>query len=139
MKPIIMRMRMLCIVLLSITFNSCSEENPAEAVMNVGIAGQIQNSFLQATILHVELLFDGKVIYSQNSQIPSALVSLSGGVTGVNKGQHTISFKIVNQTTSPNMYEVPIVRVEANNTGQNLTAEKQTLATGESISILVDL
>ena len=128
------------LLFITLVLFSCSkEDNPADAGMNVGVAGQMQNSSIQATILHAELLFDGKVIASYNSQAASALVSLSGGATSVSKGQHTVSFRIVNQTTSPSTYEVNIVRVEANNAAQNLFPGKKALANGESISVSVDL
>lgn len=127
------------IVCIMCIFNSCSEDNPADAGMNVGIVGQILNSSTQATILHAELLFDDKVIYSQKSQVPSALVSLAGGVTGVSKGTHTISFRIVSQTTSPSTYEVSVIRVETNDAAPNLFPDKKSMNNGESISVSVDL
>jgi hypothetical protein len=126
----------LCSCVLSL---SCSKENPVEQTLDVAVAGSLLNSNLQSTILRCELLFDGSVIGSANFSQATAAATLSGGLTSVKKGSHSIAFKIASQSSSPNTYETVGANVVAGNNTYRLTDQRKSLATGESISYTIDL
>ena len=136
---------LLFLIAFSILF-SCSNNNPvsdnpvSEGTLNIAVGGNFFNSNFQATILECELHFDGSQIASANFSQPNSLAMLTGTVISVKKGQHTISFKIIDQTSSPNIYETIGVNVVADNgSTYNLADGRKSLATGESISYTVDL
>lgn len=120
-------------------FGSCNKENPVEPTLDVGVGGLFRNAFLQKTILQVDLLFDGTKIGSISNGTGVEQVGLSGVVASVKKGAHTVSFKIVNQTSNPTSYETVAVQVTAGGSHYNLTGVKQTLSSGESITLSVDI
>ncbi len=53
------------------------------------------------------------------------------------KGKHTVEFRITNQSSSPNIYDVIGATVNAGTSTYNLGNETASLATGELISYSV--
>jgi hypothetical protein len=120
---------------------SCGNKNPvSQETLTVAVGANILNSNFESTLLRCELLFDGSPIATANFSQPSNNATLAGSATSVKKGKHTISFKIANQTSSPNTYEtVGANVVTGGNSTFRLTDQKKLLATGGSISFQVDL
>lgn len=86
------------------------------------------------------MLFYGSVIASANFSQPTNNVTLVGDVFSVKKDIHTLSFKIADQTSSPNTYETIGVLVETlDGASYSLSDQKKSLLTGESISYTVEL
>ena len=107
--------------------------------MVVGVGGNLFNSKFEGTILKADLLFDGSVIATANFTTPDANAQLIGTVNSASKGSHTISFRITNQTSSPNTYETLGANVKAGSSSYMLDDQKKSLATGESITFTVNL
>ncbi len=127
------------ILIQSLFVMSCSKDSPTEPTFVVGTAGNLMNSNLQSTILKCDLLFDGSVIATANFSQANGLATLNGTVSSVKKGTHTMAFRITNQTTSPNTYETIGANAMAGTTSYQLTDQKKSLATGESISFTIDV
>lgn len=129
-------------LIVSILLMSCSKDNPAtppEQTFVVVAAGNLMNSNLRSTILKCDLLFDGSVIATANFSQANGLATLSGTVSSVKKGSHSISFRITSQTSSPNTYETIGANAMAGTSSYQLTDQKKSLATGESISFTIDV
>ena len=129
-----------------LVFASCSkdDENPVipvkESIAAVYAEGIFWNSvFPTATILECQLLFDGSSIATKQHALPRTSDPLVGFATSVSKGQHTVSFKIVAQTSSPTSYDVTNAAVSYNQTRIDLPNRSKSLATGDTISYTVDL
>ncbi len=134
-KIAIVRVLSLFILLLQC---SC-KDNPVEETIVVAVAGNLLNSNFQATILRAELIFDGQTIGSENFSQAAGNATISGSLTSVKKGSHTIAFKITSQTSSPNTYETICANVGAGGSHYNLADQRKSLATGESITFTVNL
>lgn len=127
------------VMLLVLIFISSCSDNPADEGMIVGVGGNLFNSKFEGTILKADLLFDGTVIASANFEKPTAAAQLVGTVNSAKKGSHTISFRITNQTSSPNTYETVGANMQAGNSAYMLDDQIKPLSTGESISFTVNL
>jgi PBP1b-binding outer membrane lipoprotein LpoB len=138
------------IVLLSVSFlviNGCKkDENPASAAADsysVTVAGNLVNTNFQSTILGAELQFDNSAMSSASFSSGNWAASLAGVLTSVNKGQHTIAFKITGQTSSPNTYTARDVSVVIGSgtgaTNRQLADQTKSLATGETISYSISV
>ncbi len=92
---------------------------------------------LEGTILKADLLFDGSVIASASFTQPSLYATLTGTLTSVKSGSHTVEFRITSQSSSPNTYDVIGATVNAGTSAYNLGNETASLATGQSISYTV--
>lgn len=132
------------IYLLSVTLilvlSSCSSSssNPASPGQVVVVGGDLMNhAGLQGTILKADLLFDGSVIASASFTQPSLYATLTGTLTSVKSGTHTVAFRITSQSSSPNTYDVIGGTVSAGTSSYNLGTETASLATGQSISYSV--
>jgi hypothetical protein len=104
--------------------------------LTVSIAGILQNSTFASTITSAQLLFDGKLISTSSSATGDIAVPLSGVLTGISGGKHTITFKLISQTVQTASYSTTQVSVTYGSTGAtslNLQDKSQDLAAGESI------
>ena len=115
-----------------------------EQKFDVAVTGILTNSDLfKSTILGAELYFDGTVIGTANLSLALNIVTLSGTIKSVAEGQHTVSVKITRQTSSPNTYKISVSIVAEGSAGSKVTFnqpdQEKSLATGESISLTVDL
>lgn len=99
----------------------------------------MDHSGLQGTILKADLLFDGTVIAKASFTQPSLYATLTGTLNSVKSGTHTVAFKITNQSSSPNTYDVNAATVMVGTSTYNLGDQTATLATGQSIIYSVSL
>lgn len=125
-----------------VLFASCSSSssNPASSGQVVVVGGNlIDHSGLQGTILKADLVFDGSVIATASFTQPSLYATLTETLNSVKSGTHTVAFKITNQSSSPNTYDVNAATVMVGTSTYNLGDQTATLATGQSISYSVSL
>lgn len=128
------------LVVSALALSSCSSSssNPASAGEVVVVGGDLMNhTGLEGTILKADLLFDGSVIASASFTQPSLYATLTGTLTSVKSGSHTVEFRITSQSSSPNTYDVIGATVNAGTSAYNLGNETASLATGQSISYTV--
>lgn len=97
----------------------------------------MNHSGLQGTIFKPGLLFDGSVIASQSFTQASLYAPLAGTLNSVKRGSHTVAFRITNQSSSPNTYDVIGASVTVGSSTNNLGNKTASLATGQSISYTV--
>lgn len=125
-----------------LTLSSCSNSsnNPTSAGQVVVVGGDLMNhSGLQGTILKADLLFDGSVIATASFTQPTLYATLTGTLNSVKSGTHTVAFRITNQSSSPNTYDVIGATVTAGSSTYNLSNQTISLSTGQSISYSVSL
>jgi len=125
----------------AVLFASCSNpsNNPASSGQVVVVGGTLMDhNGLQGTILKADLLFDGSVIASASFTQPSLYATLTGTLNSVRSGAHTVAFKITNQSSTPNIYDVITATVMVGTSTYNLGDKTATLATGQSISYSVN-
>lgn len=102
----------------------------------VSIGGILENTSFSATITGAQLLFDGRLMSTATSASGDALVALSGVLTGVSTGKHTIEFKLTSHSVSSANYKATQVVVTYGSTGAitlYLPDISQDLSAGQSI------
>ena len=72
----------------------------------VTVAATFENGNGVATISDVRVSWDGQALQESAPSTPVEQVTVSGTRIGREKGSHRLSFRIVNQTSSPNTYRV---------------------------------
>ncbi len=146
------------LALLALVTSSSSPAAP-RAVYRLRIITAIQNQETASTILDAKLFLDGALVAESPSPGGSGLSSLDGsGLSSpggsniaqfetmagpIASGLHTLSIRVVAQTSTPNRYTVPEAFVDvldSNNlsvikTSNEFTAIKKTLATGQGIDL----
>jgi len=132
------RARMAVIGLVVLTLGGCSKNG--DDVTGGGGGGTIVaaganfiNSGFASTILRCDLLLDGTVIATETYAIPTAGCAPVGTAT-IGNGNHSLSFRITDQSTSPNEYETIGTTVQSATASKSLGDKRQTLSTGQSIS-----
>ena len=117
---------------------SGSNSNPASPGQSAVVGGNIMDhSGLQGTILKADLLFDGSVVASASFSQPSLYANLTGTLSSVKSGTHTVAFRVTSQSSSPNTYDVNAATVIVGTLTFSLGDRTATLSTGESISYSV--
>lgn len=107
---------------------------------SVGIV--LTNSAEQSTLGRAQLLWDGKVIADVTTTPPGDGVALEGEING-SSGAHTMTLKIVSQTSSPTLYDVyGSAGVENLQTGETQSVtigdgSAVSMATGQSVNYTV--
>lgn len=74
------------------------------ASLTVSAAGGIINTNGSSTILEFQLKLDGNTIQDTSYTPATNVAELDGIPHGISRGSHTLTFKILRQTSSPNTY-----------------------------------
>lgn len=135
------------VVVLSLLQAACKkDETPVAAAAesySLVIAGNLINSNFVSTLLGAELQFDNSTLSTASFSSGNWAASLSGVLTSVNKGQHTIAFKVTSQTSSPNTYTTRDVSITiGSGTGasnHDLAQQTKSLKTGEAITYTISV
>ena len=132
-------MKMYMAVALTLLTLGCSELTGTGGfdIATVSAGGHFINSTSTPTILQCDLSLDGKVIDTHTYATATGECTLVG-VANISNGNHSLSFRIVNQTTSPNEYKVfeaDVLSASSEPYIKFLDDKTQTLATGQSISL----
>ena len=106
--------------------------------INVVITTTIANTSLKATLIEAQLLFDGTEITDNTATAASVALNLNAsGPTST--GAHTLTFVVVQQTSTPNSYTVTSPDIKEYDSNNNLLkdvvlpTQSATLATGQVI------
>jgi hypothetical protein len=96
----------------------------------VTIAARFENGNGLATIGNLRVVWDGETLQELTPSTPVDQVTVSGSRFGRERGSHRLSFRIVNQTSSPNTYRVTGLTItsydEAGTVAGRLTLEPRT-------------
>ena len=131
-------LRVVAIALVSLVITSCNKGNnpvnptPSTGILLVAGGDFADSSLIVATILKCDVLIDGTSVGSASFGTPNSAAILTGSLM-VGSGQHTIAFRIITQTSSPNPYQVFGATYVVGNATNYLPDKRQRLATGESI------
>lgn len=90
------------------------------------------------TLRHAKLLLDGREVASAQEPLGAGQVRFDTTVSGVGRGEHTISAVIVEQASSPNPYIVSGA-VTLPDRILDLASTQAVLATGESITLRISV
>ena len=79
----------------------------------VVVTGRFENEEGLATIVDLRVTWDGDALQQVVASTPLSQVTVSGTKYGPQRGSHRLSFQIVGQTSSANVYRVSASRVTA--------------------------
>jgi hypothetical protein len=116
---------------------------PTNPGLLVAVAGSVTSQGLTATLLQIEVVWDGKVVGSEQAAT-GQFALIGGGSTSASPGNHTVGIRVVRQTVASDAYEIT-GRVNSTNvtTGAiqdvDLGPKLQILSSGQLVTFSVTL
>lgn len=90
-------------VVMLLTVAGCG--GPTSSELGVAVVGSVNSQGLTTTLLQIEVLWDGKVIVSEEATTGQWAL-IGGGATSSSPGKHTVGIRVVRQTIASAAYEI---------------------------------
>jgi hypothetical protein len=102
------------VVVLPMTLFGTGCGNPIDGITDINlnfnervtVAARFENGNRLATIGNLRVVWDGETLQELTPSTPVDQITVSGSRFGRERGSHRLSFQIVSQTSSPNLYQV---------------------------------
>ena len=116
---------------------------PTSSELGVAVVGSVSGLDLTTTLLEIEVLWDGKVIVTEEAATGQWAL-IGGGPTSASPGKHTVGIRVVRQTITSAAYEI---RGTVNSTNVTTGAvqevqlgpKQQILSSGQMVTFDVTL